>query len=144
MRYTENEKAALAYALYQVEMAKGNAGNDAFKEKFAKRLPNEFNKDVRFDDQYETPIAKIKNEKVGRGKNRQGVKAELRKLSDPDAAIRSMELLKGSALVQVCLLQPMECQIARFVSVIQSRRYYRCTRSFPTRRAGSRSGKPMR
>ena len=95
MRYTENEKAALAYALYQLEMSKGNAGNEAFKEKFAKRQPNTFNEDVRFEDQYETPIAKIKNEKVGRGKNRQGVKAELRKLSDPDAAMPFYGAVEG-------------------------------------------------
>jgi len=86
MRYTPAEKQNLAYALYQLELANRAPGNTKLKENFAKRLPNSFNEDVRFGDRGETQFAKIKNEKVGRGKQRQGVAAELRKLDDPDAA----------------------------------------------------------
>ena len=95
MRYTEPEKQKLAYALYQLTMANQTPGNEALKQGFAKRVPNSFNANVNFDDQGGAQLARIKNEKVGRGKNRQGVKAGLAKLSDPDAAMPFYGAVEG-------------------------------------------------
>ena len=91
MRYSADEKQRLAYALQQLQMANLSPVNQEQKRVFAERRPVSSIKDnIVFDApefrQDDTPLAKIKNEKVGRGKKAKSVRGELAQLSDPNAA----------------------------------------------------------
>ena len=93
MRYSEPEKQRLAYALQQLQMADLSPVNQeqkaAFKER---RARSSIKDDVIFDAPEFKPdgdsaLAKIKNEKVGRGKKAKSVRSELAQLPTPGAAM---------------------------------------------------------
>jgi hypothetical protein len=87
MRYTPAERANLAKALLIMGKSEESGVNAARKADFAARKQVDTPSNVVFDALGEdTPLARVGNEKIGRGKNQRNVKGELAKLSDPDAA----------------------------------------------------------
>ena len=85
MRYTANEKQALANALLQMDTSLTRNVNQDRKEAFLDRRPQTLSEQPIFtgvEPEASTPLAKIKNEKVGRGKKRESVGAALRKLNE--------------------------------------------------------------
>ena len=93
LRYTDAERQALAGALLQLDVGQRQDINQESKSDFANRRG--IASDERIVRGFEpegvsTPLERIKNEKVGRGKKAKGVGAELRKLSE-DAIIQSLK-----------------------------------------------------
>ena len=94
LRYTENEKQALAAALLQLDVGQRQDVNLDLKSNFASR--SGIANDPRIVRGWDpegvlTPLEKIKNEKVGRGKKAKNVGAELRKISeDSPKSLRSV------------------------------------------------------
>ena len=87
MRYTPSERSNLAKALFALSSAQLSGVNQDSKTDFAARRPGRQQPNVEFGSiGEESPLARVSNEKIGRGKNQRNVKAELAKLSDPDAA----------------------------------------------------------
>ena len=85
MRYTQNEKQALANALLQLDTSLNRDVNLDRKEAFLARRPQTLSEQPIFkgvEPESSTPLAKIKNEKVGRGKKRESVGAALRALNE--------------------------------------------------------------
>lgn len=98
MRYADGEVQRLANAMNQVEM-QGIAGgpNATRAQMFAERVPGGIGKGVEVYDNNPNmradagvPLALIKNEKVGRGKAAQGVRAELANIG-PEDVIRQLD-----------------------------------------------------
>ena len=98
LKYSDNEIQRLANAMNQVEMQRIAGGPNAAKaEMFAERVPIEAgpgvevlgnNPNMRPDGG--TPLELIKNEKVGRGKEKKGVGAALRGIG-PEDVVRQLE-----------------------------------------------------
>ena len=85
MRYTADEKQALANAFLQLDTALSRDVNLDRKQAFLDRRPQTLSEQPIFkgvEPEGSTPLAKIKNEKVGRGKKRESVGAALRKLNE--------------------------------------------------------------
>ena len=86
MRYTANEKAALANALIQTETALQRNVNLDRKGDFIAGRPQGLSEAPLFmgvePEEELTQLERIRNEKVGRGKDRKNVGPELRKLSE--------------------------------------------------------------
>ena len=98
MRYSDNEAQRLANAMNQVEM-QGIAGgpNATRAEMFAERIPGGIGRGVEVYDNNPNmradagvPLALIKNEKVGRDKAAQGVRAELANIG-PEDVVRQLD-----------------------------------------------------
>lgn len=103
LRYTENEKQALAAALLQLDVGQRQDVNLDLKSNFASR--SGIANDPRIVRGWDpegvlTPLEKIKNEKVGRGKKRQGVGPALRAISeDSPGSLRSVLEERGELYV---------------------------------------------
>ena len=71
MRYTANEKQALANALLQLDTSLTRNVNQDRKEAFLDRRPQTLSDQPisGVEPEASTPLAKIKNEKVGRGRS---------------------------------------------------------------------------
>jgi hypothetical protein len=98
LRYADGEVQRLANAMNQVEM-QGIAGgpNATRAEMFAERVPGGIGKGVQvygnnpnMRPDAGVPLALIKNEKVGRGKDAQGVRAELANIG-PEDVVRQLD-----------------------------------------------------
>ena len=86
LHYSSPDKARLAQALYQLSAAQESGVNQDYKDSYASRTAGP-TKDVNFGSIGDNlGLAKVRNEKVGKGKNRKEVRAALSNLSDPDAA----------------------------------------------------------
>ena len=94
MRYTANEKQALANALLQMDTALTRNVNQDRKQAFTDRRQQTLSEQPIFTgvepEGATTPLEKIKNEKVGRGKKRESVGAALRQLNE-QAVIDALE-----------------------------------------------------
>ena len=93
MRYSANEKQALANALLQLDTSLTRNVNLDRKEAFLDRRPQQLSEQPIYkgvETTSTTPLEKIKNEKVGRGKNRKSVGPELRKLNE-DAVVKALK-----------------------------------------------------
>ncbi len=98
LRYADGEVQRLANAMNQVEM-QGIAGgpNATRAEMFAERVPGGIGRGVQvygnnpnMRPDAGVPLALIKNEKVGRGKDAQGVRAELANIG-PEDVVRQLD-----------------------------------------------------
>jgi hypothetical protein len=92
MRYTAQEKQALANALLQLDTSLNRDVNLDRKEAFLDRRPQTLSEQPIYkgvDPVSSTPLEKIKNEKVGRGKKRESVGASLRALNE-EAVVKSL------------------------------------------------------
>ena len=93
MRYTAQEKQALANALLQLDTSLNRDVNLDRKEAFLDRRPQTLSEQPIYkgvDPVSSTPLEKIKNEKVGRGKKRESVGAALRALNE-EAVVKSLK-----------------------------------------------------
>ena len=110
LRYTDSEKQALAAALLQLDVSQRQDVNLDLKSDFARR--SGVASDSRIVRGWEpegvtTPLAKIKNEKVGRGKKAKNVGAELRKISeDSPKSLRSVLEERGELYVPEMKVSP--------------------------------------
>ncbi len=98
LRYADGEVQRLANAMNQIEMQRIAGGpNSARAEMFAERVPGGIGKGVQVYGNNPNmrpdggvPLALIKNEKVGQGDKKQGVRAELANLG-PEGVLRQLE-----------------------------------------------------
>ena len=98
LRYADGEVQRLANAMNQIEMQRIAGGpNSARAEMFAERVPGGIGRGVQvYGDNPNMradggiPLALIKNEKVGQGDKKQGVRAELANLG-PEGVLRQLE-----------------------------------------------------
>ena len=107
MRYTADEKQALANAFLQLDTALSRDVNLDRKQAFLDRRPQTLSEQPIFkgvDPEDSTPLAKIKNEKVGRGKKRESVGAALRKLNE-EAVINALRD-KGELVSEAGVMLP--------------------------------------
>ena len=95
--YSEGEIGRLANAMNQIEQQAQRGFNQQPAANFAARIPNELAKGVSLETNVEgmradggLPIAMIRNEKVGRGKNQKNVRGQLAKLG-PEGVVRALD-----------------------------------------------------
>ena len=94
--YSEGEIKRLANAMNQVEQAGLRDVNEVIKENFDARIPNRRGEGVQLITNAEgmradggVPLARIRNEKVGRGKEAKNVRGQLAKLG-PEGVINAL------------------------------------------------------
>ena len=95
--YSEGEIKRLANAMNQVEQAGLRDVNEVIKENFDARIPNRRGEGVQLITNVEgmradggVPLARIRNEKVGRGKEAKNVRGQLAKLG-PEEVLRQLD-----------------------------------------------------
>ena len=114
MRYSANEKQALANALLQLDTSLTRNVNQDRKEAFLDRRPQTLSAQPIFkgvETTSTTPLEKIKNEKVGIGENRKSVGPEQRKLSE-DAVVKALKDRREYATEDGVMLPNAARQIA--------------------------------
>ena len=128
MRYTAQEKQALANALLQLDTSLNRDVNLDRKEAFLDRRPQTLSEQPIYkgvDPVSSTPLEKIKNEKVGRGKKRESVGAALRALNE-EAVVKSLKE-KGEYATEDGVMLPnaaREIQAAREAREDAKRPFY--------------------